>query len=465
MTRTKLLILGVIVVGLGAGLTVGILLITGREKPPGVEKVTTVQVKFVHPRKGALERLCVQPGSVHSFASVQLFAEVAGFLKVQTVDIGYHVKAGALLAQVDVPDIEAQVERNKAAVEKARAQLDQMKSRVDVAIANLDALEAAVTHAIAKTDSAKAWVKYRKIQLGRMTDLAKTSSVEERLVDESTKYYEASVETENAARAEIASAKADVVAGKAKIEQARSDVVEAEAEIKVASAELKKSDETFKFATIRAPFPGVITYRSMNPGDFVRAANSGANINPLLTIQRSDLFRVVVLVPDRDAERISVGMPARLRIDSLPGRTFKDFKVSRIAESLDPNTRLMRVELDLPNEPDGKIYHGMYGEVAIVLDRGMEQLSIPTSCLAGKVEDGKGSIYVIRSGRAKKIEVKLGLDSGLRVVVEKVLTRDEALTVDDRVIIEPSSDLARQPEVIAMSWDDPPTIQTVVTDK
>jgi RND family efflux transporter MFP subunit len=451
MTKTKLLVIGLVSVALGAGLAAMFL----RKKDNHAlaqEPVESVrgpaQVKVIHPRKGALERLCIQPGSVHSFEAIQLYAKVPGFLKYQKVDIGDRVKKGELLAIVDVPDIEAQVERNLAAVEKTQSQLLQMKAHVDVAYANLDAAQAAVTQAEATAKSAAAWVKYRVLQLGRMDALVKTNAIEDRLFDESKERHDASVETEIAAKAAIVTTKANVVASKAKIEQAKADVVEAEAEIKVAKAELKKSRVNLDFATLAAPFDGVITYRSMNPGDFVRAANSGAVVNPLLTVQRTDLFRVVVLVPDRDVEFISKGKSATMEIDSLPGRQFTA-TVSRIATSLDTQTRLMRVELDLPN-PTGKIYHGMYGQVTIVLEKGTDVLSIPSPCIVGKAANGKASVYVVRAGRAQKVEVQVGMDSGLRVAVLKGLSKD------DQVILNPSSDLAEQSEVIPTLWDEMP---------
>jgi HlyD family secretion protein len=461
MTKTRFLVIGLVAVAFCAGITGLFLRNKGRNasaQEPVVAAKDAVEVKIIHPRKGALERLCVQPGSVHSFESIELFAQVPGFLKTQTVDIGDRVKKGALLAKVDVPDIEAQVDRNLAVVIKTESQLDQMKAHVDVAYANLDAAQAAVTQAKATAKAADAWVKYRKIQLGRMDSLVKSSAIEDRLYDESKERHDASIETEIAAKAAIVTTEANVKACKAKIEQAKADVEEAKAEINVAKAGLKKSQVKLEFATITAPFDGVITYRSMNPGDFVREANGATNINPLLTIHRTDLFRVVVLVPDRDVELISVGKLATLKIDSLPGRNFYP-RVSRIGTTLDPHTRLMRVELDLHNDRDGKIYHGMYGQVTIVLEKGKEQLSIPTGCLAGKAADDKGSVYVIRSGRAKKIDVKLGMDSGLRVAVLNGLSKD------DQVIVEPSSDLSTQPEVISTPWDDSNTITNTCTEK
>ena len=287
MNSLKFWVIAVVVVAVAAG---GIAAVTlhnfgkreedAREKE--AEKPRVIQVKYVHPRKGALERLCVQPGSVQSFKSIKLFARVPGFLKYLDVDIGDHVKEGDLLALIDVPDIEAQLDRNLAFVEKAKSQLDQMKSRVDVAVANQQAAEAEVDFAKAMARSASAWVAYRKIQLGRMFDLMKSGSIEERVYDESKERYEASFESEIAANVKIATTKAQVVASKAKVKQAQADVKEAEAEVQVAEAEFKKTKVDLDFASITAPFDGVITYRSVNAGDdnntgdFVRAANSGA---------------------------------------------------------------------------------------------------------------------------------------------------------------------------------------------
>ena len=112
--------------------------------------------------------------------------------------------------------------------------------------------------------------------------------------------------------------------------------------------------------------------------------------------------------------------------------------VSRMAKSLDTQTRLMRVELDLPN-PTGKIYHGMYGQVTIVLEKGADLLSIPSPCISSKGENGKATVYVVnKAGRAEKKQVVLGMDSGLRVAVLNGLSKD------DQVILNPSSDLSEQ---------------------
>jgi RND family efflux transporter MFP subunit len=145
-------------------------------------------------------------------------------------------------------------------------------------------------------------------------------------------------------------------------------------------------------------------------------------------------MRVVVQIPDRDVVYTDVGDTASVEIESLPGPKFAA-KVSRISQSQDPKTRLMNVEIDLPN-PTGKIRDGMYARVTILLDKESDKYSIPSSCLASRSEAGdRGTVYVVRDRHAHAIPVSLGEDSGLRVTVL------EGLGSDDRVILHPGNSL------------------------
>jgi RND family efflux transporter MFP subunit len=444
MTRNKLSILGITVIVIGVGATVGVLAMKGSEPPGDYEAPASdsaLPVKVVHPKKGAMERACIQPGSTQAFESARLFAKVPGFLDSQTVDIGAHVKKDKELAFIYVPDIKANVERNQAAVEKAEASVEQMKSRVDVARANLEAAEATVLQTEAKQKSDEALVTYRTIELGRIQELVKNNSVEPKLGDQTQQYYASAVESEKSSRAAIESARANVKGARAKIDAARADVNEAESEVKLARAILKRTQVDLDFATIKAPFDGVITHRFMNPGDFVKAADGSPNIDPLFTIDRIDLFRVVVYVPERDVRFIHAQTTASMELDALPGSSFP-LKMSRYSESLDKRTRLMRVEFDLKNNAKGQIYNDMYGKVTILLEKGTDLLSIPSACLATKPEKGTASVYVVRSGKPKKVDVTIVMDSGIRVAVE-------GLTAEDQVIVGPGAELARQPSIDA----------------
>jgi RND family efflux transporter MFP subunit len=397
-------------------------------------KVHSIPVRFIHPKKGGLERLSTQPGSIQAYESVNLYAKVPGFLKVQNVDIGSRVKKGDLLAKVDVPELEAQAERTREAINQARAKVSQMKARLKSAEADRDAADSAVIQANATAKSDAAWLRYRKLQLGRMDLLFKSRSIEEKLVDEYMEHHEAAVEKELSAKAAIVTTKAKVIAAEAKIESAKADIAEAEAEVRLTQAELRKVAVQISFGTITAPFDGVVVARNLFVGDFVRSANEGGGHEPLLTIHRTDKMRVVVQIPDRDVPFADIGDTAIVEIDALPQNKLTA-RIARIAQSEDPQTRLMRVELDLPN-PTGKIFHGMYGKVTIVLDKAIDQLSIPSSCLVGKSQDGIGAVYTIRDHHAHLTQVRLGVDNGIRVAVLA------GLKAQDEVVQQPGSDLA-----------------------
>ncbi len=113
-----------------------------------------------------------------------------------------------------------------------------------------------------------------------------------------------------------------------------------------------------------------------------------------------------------------------------------------MADSEDPSTRLMHVEIDLDNSA-GKIAQGMYGHVTIYLEQAADLLSIPTSCLSGKAERGKASVFVVRDGKAYQVPVTTGTDNGVRVAVLK------GLTDKDEVVQHPPSDLVDGTPVVA----------------
>jgi HlyD family secretion protein len=100
---------------------------SGVNDPPSPDEV---RVEVVHPLKGAMPRLSTGPGSVQSFESADLVAGASGYLHTQSVDIGDRVKKGQVLAQVDVPDLEKQVQHQKAALEAAQAHVAQMQAHV-----------------------------------------------------------------------------------------------------------------------------------------------------------------------------------------------------------------------------------------------------------------------------------------------------------------------------------------------
>jgi RND family efflux transporter MFP subunit len=387
----------------------------GQEAPP-----SDLRVDVIHPEKGKMPRTTHMPGTVLSFDWAQLYAEVSGYLKTETVDIGDHVTKDQVLIQLDVPDRVAQLHQAEAAIDQANARVTAADARLDTANADLKAAQAKVVQANATARSTLLWRRFRESQLQRMKELYASRSIEERLLEESQEQAEAAAETERAARAGIKTAEAEEEAANAKIKQAKADIATAKSDVRAAVAAQEKAQVMVDFATIRAPYDGYITQRSKLPGDFVKAADEGAAGTPLLTVERTYKMRVVVQVPDRDVPYCQPGCRAAVEIDALPGKEF-EAKVSRIARSEDTGTKLMHVEIDVDN-PTREIRQGMFGWVTIYLDAPADQLSLPSTALASRAQGGKATIWVVREGRARLVPVRVGTDNGERVAIESGLS-------------------------------------------
>jgi RND family efflux transporter MFP subunit len=402
-----------------------------------------VRVETAHPLKGVMPRTTTQPGSVLSFESADLYAGASGYLGKQSVDIGAHVNKGDLLAQVDVPDLVKQVQQRLAELEAANARVDQMNAGVAAAKAEVEAAKAEVVRAEKAIKSTHATTVFKEKQYQRMYELFHTPnpSIDERLVDEHQEDRDAAEAAEDEARAARVKADALVTAANAAVEKARADVTDAQAEVKVAQATLGKAQVLVDFASIKSPYEGVITRRTFFPGEFVRAASEGASQPPVLRVERTNKMRVIVDVPDPDVAFCMVGDQAEVELNELPGVVLQGPDgqaptVSRMADSEDPTTRLMHVEIDVGN-PTGKIVQGMYGHVTIFLDQGKDLLSVPSSCLQGRADKtGKTAVFVVRDGKAYQVPVIVGTDNGVRASIL------QGLTEKDEVVQHPSSDLA-----------------------
>ena len=157
----------------------------------------------------------------------------------------------------------------------------------------------------------------------------------------------------------------------------------------------------------------------------------------MLTVEQTDVMRVVIQVPERDVPFVALGNQAVVEVDALPGVVYKTrgaekVVVSRQADSEDPHTRMMRTEVHIKNA-DGKLRRGMFGRATLTLQPGLPSaLRIPSSALVGKADDGKGSVRVIQNDKAHLVPVSYGADNGSEV---EILS---GLTLADQVVIQAS---------------------------
>ncbi|WP_246196460.1 efflux RND transporter periplasmic adaptor subunit [Aquisphaera giovannonii] len=396
----------------------------------------------MRPKAGGVERQTVQPGSVHAFETVDVYAMVSGYLKRQPVDIGTRVRKGDLLAEIDVPREAEAVAESAALLAQARARVTQAAAQLATAEADRTAAEAVAAQAEADIDRCVADRSLEEKAFDRIGHLVQRSAVEPRLLDEERHRLELTVAAEKAARISLRAARAKLQAATARIGQARADVAEAEAAVGVAEARVARAKVDLAYARIVAPFDGVITSRNYHPGAFISSAAAGGR-EPLLTVARTDLMRVVVRVPDRDVALAQPGDRATLVVDALGNRRFEG-AVSRVGESEDHASRTMRVEIDLPN-PDGALREGMYGRAVIALEPSTGRLSLPTACVLDRTGKGRGVVQLVREGKVERASVELGVDDGKLVEVVSGVGAGDQVVLRSGASLEPGTPVATRP--------------------
>jgi RND family efflux transporter MFP subunit len=339
-------------------------------------------VKTVSPQKITLRRTSSQPATVRAWHEAELFAMVAGYASKVTADIGDVVKVGQILMQIDIPEITKTYERQQAELSLLEHKREQFQASVGVARAELEAL---------------------KSEYDRVQTLIKTKAVTQRIGDETKSRYE--------------SAKARLVVAEAKAKSAASSVL-------VGRKTLEETEVMMQYASIKAPFAGIVTQRSVDPGDLVRnKVSSDGSREPLFTVSKVDVLRVTVPIPERDAVWVKKGDIAEMSFTALPDVTFKDV-VARCSGRLDPKTRTMAVEVDIPN-PNGRLIPGMYCKVEIIMQEKLA-LVVPSDAVRFDLTGDVSIVYVVKDDNSiLLVPVKTGIDNGHNIEILSGLSGGE----------------------------------------
>lgn len=378
--------------------------------------VEPVAVRTTQPQKVTLRRTTTQPGTVCAFFEAELYAKVGGYMKKLYVDIGDQVEEGQKLAEIDVPELLKAYERQKAEVARLRSE----KVRCDAAIA---VAEAKLEQGQAGVKEAEAQVAADRSEHQRIRQLVESGAVTERLRDETLNRLRAS-------EAALSSKIASLNVAKAELKMAQATADTAQAAEKVGDKQLEELDISIGYATLRAPFKGVVTQRAVDPGDLIQNAqsSSGGERRALFTIAQIDKVRVRVPIPQRDTALADVGDKARFTHESLRGKVLQG-AISRLSKSLDPVTRTMMVEVDFPN-PDGRILPGVFGQMTIVLEENSDRLVLPAACIRNGGNDGECHVYVVDSGdKVQQVPVTTGFDDGHQIEVTAGLTGNEQVVM------------------------------------
>lgn len=348
-----------------------------KEAKADTEALPPVNVTIVD--QASANSQLVLPGSIQAVTEAPVLARASGYIKTRYADIGDRVKEGQLLADIEAPELDQQVTQAKASV-------DQTKSTLEETTANLQQ---------GKTNRDIA-----RLTFERWNTLIAKGAV---------------------ARQDVDTYKAQYDAAEANMQSLDKAVNVARNNIAVAEANLGRLTEMRDYLKVRAPFAGVITLRNVDTGALVAEGNT-----LLFRIAQTDRLRTYVNVPQADSTSVRVGQTAELKIPDLPLKTFKG-TVTRTANALDPVTRTLLAEVQVPNQ-EGLLLPGMYSEVNFTTPRLEPPLIIRADALVVRGDgphvavvgaDDVVHFQTVQVGRdyGDTLEILGGLAKGARVVV------------------------------------------------
>ena len=299
----------------------------------------------------------ILPGNIQSYVESPIYARTNGYLKKWYKDIGSHVAQGQLLAEIDTPEVDAQL----------------AQARADLA-------------------TAEANVKLAGITAQRYQDLLKTDAVSKQDVDNYNGDYAAK-----------------------------------QAMVQSAQANVKRLEELESFKRVYAPFSGVITKRNVDIGTLINAGNGGTSTREMFDLAQTDPLRVYVAVPQTYAYALRDGMRACLELSEFPDRSFCG-SVVRSAGAVDPATRTLLTEVDVPN-PSNALLEGEYAQVHFDAKLPGEHLSVPNNALLFRPE-GTEVAVVDADNRIDLKKITIGRDLGASVEVLAGITAKDSFVIN-----------------------------------
>jgi RND family efflux transporter MFP subunit len=310
------------------------------------------------------------PATTTAFEAANIFARASGYIEKRYVDIGDRVKAGALLADITAPELDHQISQAEATLTQDQAALKQTQASRDLA---------QVTYARDSDLVKKGWLTLQQGDNDRLT----------------------------------------LQAQQAAVGVALSNIAAQEAQIRILQQEKA-------YQRVVAPFDGVITQRNIDNGSLV---TSGSTF--MFTLMHPDVIRTQVFVPQDEAFGLGPGVDAVVRVPEIPDRPFPG-KVTRIATALQPGSRTLLTEIDVPN-PDGALNPGIYCTVELFIPRKTPSMIVPADAV---VFDQNGlHVAVVENGTAHLQKITIARDFGKEVEVHT------GVKPGDQVILNPMVDL------------------------
>ena len=206
-----------------------------------------------------------------------------------------------------------------------------------------------------------------------------------------------------------------------------------EATLEASQANVRRLQQLQGFENVYAPFAGVVTARNTDTGDLITGGvNSGSSAKSLFHLDDIAQLRVFVSVPEIYSGEIHTGSTATLTLDEYPGQVFTG-TIARNASAIDPASRTLNVEVDIPN-PGDKLLPGAYVNVHFNMPTGARNLSIPSNAVIFRAQGTQ--VALVRNGHVQLVPIKISADHGATVEIDSGLTRT------DQVIVDPSDSIA-----------------------
>lgn len=381
----------------------------GHKVKASSQPATTVGVTVV--QKKTLSRQITLSSELVPFQEIDVYAKESGYIKTLNVDYGSHVKAGRIMATLEIPELQAQLQQDQAEIKSATDQVARADHELKRYSAQYNALHLQYTRLNGVFESQPGIVAQQEVDDAQGKDIAAASQVD---------------------------------AGRSAFEAAQS-------QLSVARAKLLHDQSLFDYSKIVAPFSGVVTERYANLGALMQGGtNSSTQAMPLVRLSQDDLFRLVIPIPESYVRYIHIGDPVAVRVPSL-NRTFPG-KVTRFSVDVREDTRTMHTEVDVPNA-DRVLMPGLYAEADVALEHREDIPSVPLQAI--NHEGDKTAVFVVNhAGQIEDRSVRLGIQTATDAEVVSGLNAGEQVVVSDRSGLKPGQKV--NPQVVQiMQYQEP----------
>jgi RND family efflux transporter MFP subunit len=336
--------------------------------------------------RGDLSQVLTIAAEFRAYQEIDLHAKVAGYVQKIDVDVGDHVKEGQLLAVLEVPELQNEVQQDQASIARAAEEVNR---------AQADLQRAESAHDVAHVSTARLEAAARE----------RPKLIAQQDLDEATG-------RDRQAEAQVATAKAALAAAGSQLVFAR--------------ANADKTQTLVGYTRITAPFTGVITQRYADKGAMIQAGTSSqTQTMPLVRLSQVDRLRLDIAVPESAVPDIRTNAPVTVRVPVMH-RTFPG-TIARFADRLDQNTRTMLVEVDVPN-PAGELKPGMMAEANVSLEQARNVLSVPVQALDAAAQLPTVMV-VTKDHLIDPRPVAVGLQTASRVAVSGAIAEGDLVVV------------------------------------